>query len=112
MDSNPLFLFDFHEDEDKSEFYLYASANTDLSMINPIREIASKFFDILDQNEVYEDKLNHGVVVDLPMHHRRTLDRYLFDHGINYITTESPGKAPLKDRIEFVAQVIDKMLVE
>ena len=110
ISTKPSFLLDFHEDEDKKDFYLYASHKAPKSVIQSVRTIASKYFSILDQKEVYDSPLDRGVVIELPIHHSDTLDKYLLERGTNYITTEAPGKAPMKDRVEFVVQVINTLL--
>lgn len=100
-------LHTLHEDPDLKMFYLYYTHHKKLA--EDLRELATRYFDILqkgertsvDENEGQGDKVINGMV-SLPHVVRGTIeDKFLIEKAIPYITTESPGKIDLKKRIEY-----------
>ena len=100
-------LHTLHEDLDLKTFYLYYTHHKTLA--TGLRDdVAKKYFTIFggedrkplagETHDLYGDKVYEGLI-PLPHTKRDTVeDRALEEENIPYITTETPGKANLKNR--------------
>jgi len=112
-DEKMIFLCTLHEDPDLHSFYAYYTKHKELA--EDLRELASKHFSIYgkdkrdpidgEKQELYNDKIYDGLI-PLPHTQRGGIEDILIDKGVPYITTETPGKALLRDRIDYVAKAI------
>ena len=101
-------LHTLHEDVDMEGFYVYYTIREDIA--RDVKTLASKYFPIATEKELYDDKVYEGLC-PLPHVERGTLEEKLFlDHDVNYYTTESPGKAALFKRTQFNKEVIQLMI--
>lgn len=117
-DENIELLHTLHEDPTFRSFYCYYTHNKDIA--EDLKTLAKKYFDIYnkshkppteeDWNILYGDRIFDGLI-PLPHEVTGTLeDKMLLEKRVPYITTESPGKAKLKDRAEFNKNAI-KMVI-
>jgi hypothetical protein len=116
-DENVELLHTLHEDPGLETFYLYYTHHKELA--EDLRELARKYFNIYgkkerkpsdDDTKLYGDRIYDGLI---PLPHEITgtiEDKVLMEKFIPYITTESPGKAKLKDRADFNKNAI-KMVI-
>ena len=106
-------LVTLHEDPDLKEFYLYYTDHKDLAI--DLRDKAAKTFPIFakkqrapiegEEKTLYDDRVFDGLI-PLPHKRRGTFEDVIFDKGIPYITTETPGAQALKKRVAFVKDAI------
>jgi predicted deacylase len=102
-DEKVIFLCTLHEDPDLRDFYLYYTKHKELA--EELRSLAKKHFSIHPDGELYQDKVHDGLIA-LPHTRRGGIEDLLMDKGVPYVTTETPGKALWKDRVEFNAKAI------
>lgn len=101
-------LHTLHEDPDQDGFYLYYTHNKPLA--EELKELARKYFKVYKDGEMYGDKMVEGLI-PLPHIVRGGVeDRVFTKHGIPYITTETPGKAPLSRRSEYTFQAMKRTI--
>lgn len=112
-DEKAIFLCTLHEDPSLHSFYLYYTKHKELA--EDLRSLAQKYFSIYgkdkrdpidgEKQELYNDKVYDGLI-PLPHTRRGGIEDIIYEKGVPYITTETPGKALLKDRVDFVAKAI------
>lgn len=118
-DENIDLLHTLHEDPGLKSYYCYYTHHKELA--EDLKTLAKKYFDIYnkshrppeedDENKLYGDEIIDGLI-PLPHGITGTLeDKFLLHRGVPYITTESPGKMPLRKRIEFNKNAI-KMTIQ
>lgn len=109
-DYKPEFLHTLHEDPGREEFYLYFSDRDNSSMYDELVDIASRFFPILQQKSVFGDKVKGGKVDQYKPNvtkHKCSVEGYYYRRGLNFLVTETPGRADLSSRIEFAKDAMN-----
>jgi predicted deacylase len=101
-------LHTLHEDPEVKDFYLYYT--DDRLLAEDIRGLASKFFSISREEEMYNDKMREGLI-PLPHVKRGSIEDKMLEMGIPYITTETPGKTNLSRRVDFNKDVM-KLVIQ
>jgi hypothetical protein len=98
-------LHTLHEDPDLKNFYLYYTHHIELA--KDLRELAKKYFNILQKgeitckNEAKGDKVIEGIIPPPHIVRGTIEDKFFIEKAVQYITTESPGKIDLKKRTKF-----------
>lgn len=96
-------LHTLHEDDDLEEFYLYHTEKDELA--GDLRDLATKYFSVVKEGRLYDDLVMEGLI-PLPHKRRGTIEDRVYDSFIPYITTETPGKASLKKRVDYTVEAI------
>jgi hypothetical protein len=110
------FLHTLHEDPSAKEFYLYYSDEGNRPFYERIVKKASEFFPVSKSDTVRGRYAREGMIPHSKLDMASKRDRCAIEThfkenlGAEYLTTEPPGQTPLKDRVEFLAQVM-KMVV-
>lgn len=107
-DEDLILLHTLHEDPGQKDFYLYYTDHKEIA--KDLCELGKKYFNIKSTETLRGDKVKEGLI-PLPHVKRGTIEDKIYDKGIPYITTESPGKENLNKRIEFNYNAI-KMVIQ
>lgn len=102
------FFCALHEDMDKKTFYIYNFEKQPEIIYRDIIKLAKKYFTIELAEKIYGDKASGGLVTNLQ---DDSFEDKLFRKGTPYsMCTETPGKQPLKKRIEASVKIMEKVV--
>ncbi len=96
-------MLSMHEDDTHDGTYLYTSDQDKIASYKRLLKDTNNYLPTEDGKSVYGDKSDDGVIyIDSKNHkakHTHSLEYYMQDRGIQYVTFETPGKATLHKRI-------------
>ena len=105
QEHKPTILHTLHEDPNEDGFYLYYSDHAKTGIYKNLVQQANQYFPLLSKDEIYGDKVYNGMIPEIDLSkdkHRCCMETYFWkNHNINYLTTETPGKASMKKRAAF-----------
>lgn len=107
------FFLSLHEDNTSKSFYLYASDKKLKKKWEPVLDIADKYFKINQQQTIYGNKNEEGVVLVADKdkkqpHHYDSIESWAErTFGAPYLCTETPSKLPLQWRVKAYKEIID-----
>lgn len=105
------FFHAIHEDNEAHGFYVYYFNDRILPQCRAILDIAERYFPIDDRKDIYGDEpIEPGIIRTNTNTDRGCLETWLHKRGVENICTETPGRAPLKDRIECEVEIMQFVL--
>lgn len=102
------FFHALHEDVDLKTFYLYNFEKKPEKVYRDIIKLAKKYFPIETSAKIYNDKAFNGLIINRK---DGSFEDKMFREGVPYsMCTETPGKQPLKKRIEVSVKIMEKVV--
>jgi len=102
------FFHALHEDMDLKTFYLYNFEKKPEKVYRDIIKLAKKYFSIETSAKIYNDKAVDGLIINRK---DGSFEDRMFREGVPYsMCTETPGKQPLKKRIEVSVKIMEKVI--
>ncbi len=110
-----VFLHTLHEDPNNNGFYIYYSDIEHKSLYTKLIDMGKSYLPMKDDETVWGDKLVNGMVPDHVLSkerakHRCCFETWMHNQGVNYLTTETPGKALMMKRVGFHRRAMDMVL--
>lgn len=102
------FFHALHEDIDLKNFYLYNFEKKPEKVYRDIIKLAKKYFPIETSAKIYNDKAFNGLIINRK---DGSFEDKMFRDGTPYsMCTETPGKQPLKKRIDLSVKMMEKVI--
>jgi len=102
------FFHALHEDVDLKTFYLYNFEKKPEKVYCDIIKLAKKTFPINLAKKIYKDPANGGLIINRA---DGSFEDRLFREGIPYsMCTETPGKKPLKQRVNLNVKIMEMVI--
>lgn len=102
------FFHALHEDTDFSTFYLYCFEHSPEGIYREVRDLAKKYFHVNKSRIILQKEAHDGMV---PNVYDGSFEARMFSDGVPYsLCTETPGKNPLKERVDLNVKIMTKVL--
>ncbi len=102
------FFHALHEDIDEKSFYLYNFEKKPEKIYRDIIKLSKKYFSTNLSKEIYGDKAIGGLIINRT---DGSFEDKLFRDGTPYsMCTETPGKKPLKQRVDLNVKIMDLVI--
>lgn len=102
------FFITLHEDDEKDGFYIYKYSSIN-GPFNKIIDFLSTKGKICDEDNIYSNKSNHGIISN-PIHDG-SFSEWMYSRGVPLcICIEIPDKIKLKERVSIVSELIEYII--
>ncbi|MFA5211123.1 MAG: M14 family metallocarboxypeptidase [Patescibacteria group bacterium] len=102
------FFYSLHEDVDDKKFYIYNFEAKEEKIYRDIIKLANKYFPINLAKEIYDDPATGGLIINRK---DGSFEDRLFREGTPYsMCAETPGKQPLKKRVDLGVKIMEKII--
>ena len=106
--SKIIFFHALHEDVDEKSFYLYNFEKKQEQIYRDIIKEAKQYFPINTAEKIYNDSALNGMIINRK---DGSFEDRMFRDGVPYsMCTETPGKQPLKKRVELNRIIMEMAL--